>query len=99
MKDLIDQQLEIYLFFQCDEKKLGKDGGVLRGKFKKEFNLGHDKFEIPGRYLNDSDEQADKHMNLKLSWRSQEDKCKFGSHQQTSSLRTGGEHRRRRSED
>ena len=36
-------------------KKLGKDGGVLRGKFKKEFNLGHDKFEMPGRYLNDSD--------------------------------------------
>ena len=47
--------LKFIYFFSVMRKKLGKDGGVLRGKFKKEFNLGHDKFEMPGRYLNDSD--------------------------------------------
>ena len=36
-------------------EKLGKNDGVLRGKLKKEFNLGYDKFEMPGTYLNDSD--------------------------------------------
>ena len=54
-RTLLISSLKFIYFFSVMEK-LGKNDGVLRGKLKKEFNLGYDKFEMPGTYLNDSDE-------------------------------------------